>query len=111
LIGSDQLRNLATWHRWRELLDQVHIACTQRERISLADLPEEIEALVRAHGRQSLPDAPSGAVVFFSMPPVPVSATALRAQLARGEPVRELVPAAVLDYIETNGLYGRPAAD
>src|SRR5690606_14331669 len=26
IIGSDQLRNLASWHRWRELLDLCHIA-------------------------------------------------------------------------------------
>lgn len=110
LLGSDQLRNLSTWHRWRDLFGQAHVACTQRERISLADLPDEIEAIVRERGRQSLPDAPSGALVFFSMPPVPVSATALRAQLARGDRPRELVPAAVLDYIETHGLYGQPAA-
>lgn len=110
LLGSDQLRNLSTWHRWRDLFGQAHVACTQRERVSLTDLPEELEELVRERGRQSLPDAPSGALVFFSMPPVPVSATALRAQLARGERPRELVPAAVLDYIETHGLYGRPAA-
>ena len=110
LLGSDQLRNLSTWHRWRDLFGQAHLACTQRERVSLVDLPDEVEAIVRERGRQSLPDAPSGALVFFSMPPVPVSATALRAQLARGERPRELVPTAVLDYIETHGLYGRPAA-
>ncbi len=106
LLGSDQLHNLPTWHRWQELLGLAHLACTQRERVSLANLPAPIEALLQAHGRQTLPDAAAGAVVLFSMPPVPVSATALRAQLARGERPSGLVAPAVLDYIEFNQLYG-----
>ena len=105
LLGSDQMRNLSTWHRWRELLLHAHLACTQRERVPLSDLPPEVDALVATHGRDALPDAPAGAIVFFGMPPVPVSATALRAQLARGERPAELVPGAVLDYIRTHKLY------
>jgi len=57
-----------------------------------------------------LADAPAGSLVFFTMPPVPVSATALRAQLARGERPAELVAPAVLDYIDQHQLYRpRPA--
>ena len=111
LMGSDQFVNLATWHRWRDLCGLAHLACTQRERVSLASLPEPVEALLRERGRETLPDAPAGAIVFFSMPPVPVSATALRAQLARGERPTELVPGAVLDYIETHRLYGLAPED
>jgi len=105
LMGSDQLRNLATWHRYQDLLALAHIACTQRERVSLEGLAPEVDALLRAHGRDALPDAPSGAIVFFGMPPVPVSATALRASLARGERPGELVPPAVLAYIDSHHLY------
>lgn len=105
ILGSDQLRNLATWHRYGELLQHAHIAVTQREGHRLADLPAPIEALLQAHGRQALPDAPAGAIVFFVMPPVPVSATALRAGLARSERPAELLPPAVLDYIERHRLY------
>lgn len=110
LLGSDQLRNLSTWHRWREIVTLAHVACTQRERVSLEHLPDEIEALLQAHGAQALPDAAAGAVVLFSMPPVPVSATALRAQLARGERPDGLVAPAVLDYIDLHQLYGPAAA-
>ncbi len=105
VLGSDQLRNLATWHRYRELLDHAHIAVTQRGPHRLADLDAPVEALLAAHGRDALPDAPSGAIVFFRMPPVPVSGTALRERLARGERPAELLPSAVLDYIERHRLY------
>jgi nicotinate-nucleotide adenylyltransferase len=105
ILGSDQLRNLASWHRYRELLGLAHIAVTRRGSHRLADFEPEVEALVAAHGCDALPDAPSGTIVFFTMPPVPVSATALRDALARGERPAGLLPAGVLDYIETNHLY------
>lgn len=110
LLGSDQLHNLHTWHRWRELIELAHLGCTQRERVPLTGLPAEVEALLQSHGRQTLPDAPAGAIVLFSMPPVPVSSTAIRAQLARGERPDELVPPSVLAYIESRQLYRRPGA-
>jgi nicotinate-nucleotide adenylyltransferase len=108
VLGSDQLRNLHTWHRWRELFDLAHVVATQRERVPLDALPPELEAELAARGGDALPDAPAGAIAFFRMPPVAVSATALRAQLGRGERPAGLSPPAVLDYIETNGLYRRP---
>lgn len=108
VLGSDQLRNLHTWHRWRELFGLAHLVATQRERVALDDLPTEVEGELAARGADALPDAPAGTIAFFRMPPVAVSATALRAQLARGERPAGLSPPAVLDYIETNGLYRRP---
>ena len=106
ILGSDQLRNLATWHGYRELLDHAHIAATQRGPHRLSDFEPRVESLLDEHGREALPDAASGAIVFFRMPPVPVSATGLRAALARGERPSELLPAGVLDYIDRYHLYG-----
>lgn len=105
VLGSDQLHNLATWHRWQELPELAHIAVTQRERVSLAGLPEPVERLVAQRGAQTLTDSPAGSIVFFQMPPVAVSATGLRAQLARGEYPEELLPPGVSDYIRRHRLY------
>jgi nicotinate-nucleotide adenylyltransferase len=107
IVGSDQLRNLATWRNWQRLFDLAHIAATQRERITLDDLPPEVEAEVASRGRDALPDAPAGSIVFFRMPAVAVSATGLRAQLAAGERPDALSPPAVLDYIQSHRLYRR----
>lgn len=106
IMGSDQLRNLSSWHRWRELLDHAHLAVTQRERVPLSGLPAEVDALVAERGADALPDAPAGSIVFFRMPPVPVSATAVRAQLAARQRPDGLVPPSVLDYIDRHHLYG-----
>ncbi len=105
LLGSDQMHNLPTWHRWEELLDLAHIAATQRERIPLHGLPPAVESLMAERGRDALPDAPAGNIVLFRMPPVAVSATALREQLARGEMPRELLPPGVPEYIASRSLY------
>lgn len=111
VLGSDQLHNLATWHRYRELLTFAHIAATQRGMRRLAEFEPEVEALLVAHGRDALPDdEAAGSIVFFRMPPVPVSATALRAAFSRGERPVELLPARVLDYIEHHHLYQTMAA-
>ena len=109
LLGSDQLRNLATWRRYRELLTLAHIAVTRREQISLARLPDPVEQLVAEHGCNTLPNSPNGAIVFFGMPFVPVSATRLREQLLDGERPSAVLPKGILDYIENHQLY-RPAS-
>ena len=79
---------------------------TQRERVPLSDLPPEIEKLLAARGTGSLPDTPAGNIMFFRMPPVPLSATQLRKQLAAGQPVSGLLPMGVEAYIRRHGLYG-----
>jgi nicotinate-nucleotide adenylyltransferase len=108
ILGSDQFRNFASWHRYTEILHFCHLAVTQRELVPLTDLPAEVEALLTKHGQQSIPSRPAGAICFFSMPPVAVSSTALRRALSNSEDVDSLLPAAVLEYIRNNQLYSQP---
>ncbi|MEZ5659585.1 MAG: nicotinate (nicotinamide) nucleotide adenylyltransferase [Burkholderiaceae bacterium] len=105
LLGSDQLHNLHTWWHYEELLALANLAITQRELTRLTNFPAPVEALVNAHGRDALSGAAAGELVFFRMPVTPVSSTHLRQALATGGPVDELVPRAVLDYIQANSLY------
>lgn len=108
IMGSDQLHNLASWHRYQEILGLAHIAVTQREQIRLQDFNPEIEKLLTEHGSDALPPAPAGSIVFFRMPAVPVSSTALRAALRANEPVEGLLAPTVLDYIHEHRLYQGP---
>ncbi len=107
LLGADQFRNLPSWHRFDELPLHCHLAVTQRAPRQLSALPEPLEALLAQRGSDALPDAPAGTIVFFTMPPVPVSSSGIRAQLAAGQRPVELLPPGVLDYIEHNRLYLR----
>jgi nicotinate-nucleotide adenylyltransferase len=109
IIGSDQLRNLHTWHRYQDLLKFAHIAVTQRESVSMQGLPPEVEALVAEFGRDALSDSVAGSLVYFRMPPVAVSSTALRMALKANSPqtalVSHLLPPGVFKYISEHKLY------
>jgi nicotinate-nucleotide adenylyltransferase len=109
IIGSDQLRNFATWHRYQDILKFAHIAVTQRESVSMQGLPPDVEALVSTFGRDALSDSLAGSLVYFRMPPVAVSSTALRMALKANSPqtalVSHLLPAGVFKYISEHKLY------
>jgi nicotinate-nucleotide adenylyltransferase len=109
IIGSDQLRNFATWHRYQDILKFAHIAVTQRESVSMQGLPPDVEALVATFGRDSLSNSAAGSLVYFRMPPVAVSSTALRMALKANSPqtalVSHLLPAGVFKYIGEHKLY------
>jgi nicotinate-nucleotide adenylyltransferase len=45
-------------------------------------------------------------VRFFTMPQIAISSTLVRRRLQARQPVRYLVPAEVIDYIERHQLYG-----
>lgn len=109
IIGSDQLRNFATWHRYQDILKFAHIAVTQRESVSMQGLPPDVEALVSAFGRDSLSDSLAGSLVYFRMPPVAVSSTRLRMALKTDSPqtalVSNLLPHGVFKYIIEHKLY------
>jgi len=86
LLGADQYAKFETWHRRREILERAELAVFARPGSSLRD-----------GGARQVP--------FASMD---VSASAIRARVARGESIAGLVPPAVADYIARHRLYGHP---
>jgi nicotinate-nucleotide adenylyltransferase len=89
VIGQDQYAGLHTWHRVDELLRLVTLAVAVRSGAAAA-----ADARVRA--------APMRRI---ELPPMPVSATDIRARVAAGEAIADLVPPAVADYIDRHRLY------
>jgi nicotinate-nucleotide adenylyltransferase len=83
LMGADQYVKFQTWHRWREILERAEIAVFARP-----------GAPAPGAGARSVPFTPTG-----------VSASDIRARLARGEDVSTMLPAGVLEYIRRHGLY------
>jgi nicotinate-nucleotide adenylyltransferase len=94
LLGVDQFRDL---HLWRE--------------------PEELARLatlvVVSRGGEAVTTKPGLPHRLLEVTRIDLSATALRARVAAGEPIRYLVPEAVAAVIGREGLYGgggpRPA--
>jgi nicotinate-nucleotide adenylyltransferase len=83
LLGADQYAQLETWHRWREVLELATLA-------------------VFARPGWKVPDGHARHVPFA---PMDISASDIRARLARGADVSAMVPAQVLEYIRRHGLY------
>ena len=109
LLGADSFSSLPTWLRWRELFDLAHIAIANRpgHPVRADDAPAELAAQIagRCGRREALGACAAGKIVSFDMPQLDISASAIRADLAAGRSVRELLPAAVVAYIEAQHLY------
>jgi nicotinate-nucleotide adenylyltransferase len=112
LLGDDSFLSLPTWLRWRELFDLAHIAVASRPGHLPSDggpAPELSAEIARRSARpEQLAAKPAGRIARFAMPPVDVSASAIRARLAAGEDTRRLLPAAVQAYIDAQHLYRKP---
>ncbi|GAA0222395.1 nicotinate (nicotinamide) nucleotide adenylyltransferase [Castellaniella daejeonensis] len=96
ILGSDQLANFCTWHRWHDLLQYVRLAVAERPGTPATPPAELAQALT------------PGGLVRIPFTPQPVSATAIRQDLAAGRPVDTMLDPRVLDYIRAHRLYLDP---
>ena len=112
LLGADAFLELATWHRWRGLFDLAHILVAYRPGFPIdtwqARMPEPLAHEYAARSMQqplAVHLAPAGGIAAVSMTGLDISATFVRSALGTGASVRYLLPDAVLDYIQSRGLY------
>jgi nicotinate-nucleotide adenylyltransferase len=88
IVGADQGASFERWKEPDEVLRHVKLAVGTR-----SGYPEpELER----YGDRVVP---------FQLASPPISSSDVRARVARGEPVDDLVPGAVADLIEEQGLY------
>lgn len=113
IVGVDTFAELPTWHRWRDLFDLAHVVVVTRPGTSLedalqGDLADEWKKR-HAPAKTPLESTLAGAIFSAPVTPQPISATAIRAALARDasgiREVRGLLPPAVLTYIDQHQLY------
>jgi nicotinate-nucleotide adenylyltransferase len=116
IVGADAFLGLPCWHRWHELFDLAHLVVVARPGVTL-DLAQDPPLLAEWERRRtsdalSLLAAPAGTILVHPVTAHDISATTIRALLARGaaglDAVRGLLPPAVLAYIERNQLYRCP---
>ncbi len=92
LIGQDQYSGLHTWKDWQALLGLVELAVANRPGET-----REPHTDVRRFPHRMVP-----------LPMLDISSTDVRARVAAGLDISELVPPGVARYIETHGLYRSP---
>jgi nicotinate-nucleotide adenylyltransferase len=112
LMGADAFRGFARWRRWEDIAAQAHLAVATRPGHDLeAGLDEAMGALLRtrrvARPADLVRSAP-GSVAVVPITALDISASRIRALRRSGLSLRYLLPDAVLDYIEANGLYLDP---
>jgi nicotinate-nucleotide adenylyltransferase len=92
LIGADMLLYLPKWHRPDDLLREVHFVVMARPGwpIDWDTLPPAVQKL-RSH--------------VVEAPEIDITATEIRRRVWAGEPINQLVPEAVANYIAQQGLY------
>ena len=114
IVGTDAFAQLTTWHRWLELFDLAHIVVVARPGATF-DRPVDAvlpPALAQEWHRRLAVDpaalraAPAGAIYRQPVTPRPISASAIRAALARRDvaAVAGLLPPAGLAYIDRHRL-------
>jgi nicotinate-nucleotide adenylyltransferase len=89
VIGQDQYAGFHTWNGWQELLAVVTLA--------IANRPDA--------GPAADPQVRRAAHAAVRLPMMDVSSTDIRARLAHGQGIDDLVPAAVARYIARHRLY------
>jgi nicotinate-nucleotide adenylyltransferase len=107
LVGMDAFRGLATWHRWRELLDYCHMVVMTRPGATFPAQGElaDFIALHRVPDAARLHTRATGLLLFHPVSQLDISATRIRAQLAAGQDAGFLLPDSVLEIIRGEGLY------
>ncbi|GHA74628.1 putative nicotinate-nucleotide adenylyltransferase [Formosimonas limnophila] len=114
IMGSDQLSNLTTWHRWDELLNLCHIAVAQRagHEVTADDLHESLKSYYLTHLSQAdeWQNHPNGYFVTFNLPKMHISSSAIRAALktptAENQAILSQLSPSVAAYIQQHQLYG-----
>ncbi len=108
LMGTDTLAELDTWHDPETFVGLTNIAVVGRPGSAHCALelllPERLAASF-VSGPGLLRHASGREIRSVPFPPLSISASEIRRRVARGASIRYLVPDAVIDYIQKNGLY------
>jgi nicotinate-nucleotide adenylyltransferase len=94
IVGGDMAHALPTWHEPEAVLALATLGVAEREGVRRKDITERLTGLAGADR-----------IRFFDMPRLDISSSMIRRRVARGHPIRYLVPDAVASYIASQGLY------
>jgi len=114
LLGSDAFARIDTWHRWTELFDLAHFAVAIRADDAQwfakgpGAFPRDVWPRITLNLRELLA-APAGRVMTFSMTPLSISSTAIRALAGEGASIRYLTPDPVAEFIRSHRVYAPSA--
>jgi nicotinate-nucleotide adenylyltransferase len=105
ILGADAFADIATWREYPAVLDAAHFVVVTRPGANL-DAALARNPTLAARVRTAEQKCSGTGIFFVTAATRDVSSTAIRARLAAGDAIDDLVPGAVAAYIEVNDLYG-----
>ncbi len=108
IIGLDSLLTLPTWHRGTELLALCHLLVCARPGYATHMAEPEWQSWLETHVTDDIGQLhrqPAGCIYLASTPLLPISASQIRDRRHQGLACDEMLPPAVLRYIDAQGLY------
>jgi nicotinate-nucleotide adenylyltransferase len=106
ITGADAFAEIATWHRYPEVLDLAHFVVISRPGHRLEDLSRRLPELRnRIRTVDRIEDDNDHAIFLLNATTSDVSSTAVRERVHRGESIRGLVPTLVETHILQHSLY------
>ena len=107
IVGADTAVTLPAWREPAKLLGLADLAVAARHGSGRRGVLDAVAPLLAA-GRADASD-PTAGLKFLDMPAMEVSSSMARERVARGDPIEDLVGAAVARYIAEHGLVPRSA--
>jgi nicotinate-nucleotide adenylyltransferase len=106
IIGADAFAEIATWHRYPDVLDAAHFAVISRPGTTLEHLRARLPSLAaRIAAPLTAVTAETTRIILIEAATPNVSSTEVRRRAARGESLEGLVTPAVAAYIAQHSLY------
>lgn len=106
-LGQDAFIHLDRWHQWERLIELAHLVVMTRPG-GMLPVSGPVADLLSAHrvdSAEALHAQPAGGIWPCPVTALDISATRIRELCAAGRSPRWLLPDAVLNYIEAEGLY------
>jgi nicotinate-nucleotide adenylyltransferase len=91
ITGADAVLEIFQWKDRQKLFEMAHFIAATRPGFDVSELEE--------HG------ATNDRITVMSIPALAISSTDIRARVARGRPIRYLLPEGVVSYVGKAGLY------
>ncbi len=112
ILGLDAFTSLPSWHQWERLITLAHLLIVRRIGTLLPEIHQMQDFLAthQCHDSADLTTQLAGRIWIEDIPPLTISATQIRDLISTGRNPRYLLPATVLEIINTYQLYRQTTA-
>ncbi len=116
ILGIDAFIKFDQWHRWQDILDLCHLVVTHRPGWDVETLliqhqvSRELGKVIkqrRIYNKDELYQSQAGKIIFQAVTQLDISATNIRALLAKNDSIQYLLPDEVIRIIKNHKIYAK----